>query len=162
MRPKGRAVKADKLTKHLKGKGRGHYKSLDAAGALFKSLFVPKGPETLNQFKPSACPPGATHCGALPAGWLQALGKQPSNVAAKSTLPGSLITNPNLKIVGIAEKSKMLKQLKHAVKLRSVAGLLAAGTGALGLGALGKYTGRAADSTASAAAKWAKPANNAA
>jgi len=153
MRPEGKKIQPRDFHKFIRNEGKGHYSSLNGLKAMAKSLFVPKSWAGKPQFNPAACPPGATHCGQLPAKWLQSLGKQPSNVSGKLTLPGHVLTNPNLKPVGVTHKGKMLRQTLEAGKMRGKAGLLAAAAGAVGLGGVSAWMGNKAQSLFGGAGK---------
>ena len=117
-----------------------------AAKAFLKSIFIPNrlsGKPDLGMVN-RLCPAGSHMCGSLPAKILKGLGLSGRYARTSSALPGDMLTNLNLKSVGIAgvnAKVRALAHLKTVAKRRNIAGVLAA-LGAAAVGGTGVHAVR--------------------
>jgi hypothetical protein len=118
------------------------YGAWDATVAGLKNVFFPRTKDKLAKKLQNVCellPDNNQHCGSLPTKILQSIGYVKQRVGgAKWELPGNLLTNPNLDVLGIAGKNArkvMLDRLRNAAKGRTAVGIGAAGlAGGLGYG----------------------------
>lgn len=76
------------------------------------------------------------HCGSMPAQVFEKTRNYLPKIPFLDTLPSSLLADPNVQIVGVANKARTLKDFARLGRMRTAAGLGAAGVmGALGYGA---------------------------
>lgn len=76
------------------------------------------------------------HCGSMPAQVFERTRNYLPKIPFLDTLPGTLLADPNVEIVGVANKARALKDFARLGRMRTAAGLGAAGVmGALGYGA---------------------------
>lgn len=80
------------------------------------------------------------HCGSMPSRVLSRMGLIKPNLPHADVLPSTLLTNKNVKILGVTNKPLIMKQLMQSAGRRSLLGLGAAGlmgAAGYGLGAVG-------------------------
>jgi len=116
------------------------YAGTAATGAGAKEIL---GINALRRFLPNISMPRASgskcvgnHCGSMPARVFADAGSYKPKVPFADTLPSMLLSDPNVEIIGIANKTRALKDFARLGRSRVAAGLGAAGImGALGYGA---------------------------
>lgn len=116
------------------------YNPVSAAMAGIRNVLFPRTPEQLASKLTEACTlvRGAKgqHCGSLPAQILQAVGRARKRIGGASMeLPGQMLTNPNLDLVGVVGrqgKERLVDLLRRSARGRTLLGLGAAGGMAAG------------------------------
>jgi hypothetical protein len=136
LRPKNLTrAEAAKAMEQLATEWHKPYDPISAAIAGVRNVLFPRTPEKLANKLTEACSivRGAKgqHCGSLPAQIMQAIGRVRRRVGGASMeLPGQMLANPNLELVGVvgrSAKERLVDLLRQSAKGRTLYGLGAAG-----------------------------------
>jgi hypothetical protein len=147
---RGIDVNTDRLTSGLRGQVGKSYATTDAISAGAKEVF---GVNAMRRWFPwmqklpyvgGRGPGGATcwgnHCGSMPSATMQTVGLRRAPIPHTDTLPSTLLLDDGVKVLGVTNKAKVLKDLMRSAGKRSIMGLGAAGligAAGYGLGAVG-------------------------